>query len=134
MVVRTELGATSFECYNEGDKFTWQGEGGHLHWTLSRRIDRYEESQAIPANPKGPELARKARLAVNKASQSDPASAGDLEILLTHVSIINLDHMKMILGGPAPLEADTAKYRKLRDDLLKKLKKKPAITRPAKSS
>lgn len=97
-------------------------------------IDRYEESLAIPANPNGPELARKARLAVNKASQSDPASAGDLEILLTQVSIINLDHMKMTLGRPAPLQADTAKYRKLRDDLLEKLKKKPGTTRPAKSS
>src|SRR6185437_3694715 len=86
-------------------------------------VDRYERSLATPANPNGPELARKARLA-NKASQADVASGSELEILLTQVQIISLDHMKMTLGRPAPLEADTAKYRKLRDALVEKLRKK----------
>lgn len=97
-------------------------------------IDKYEQSLATPADPKGTELARKARLAVNKASQADVASGPELEILLTQVQIISLDHMKMTLGRPAPLEADTAKYRKLRDSLVEKLKKKQEPAGSAKTS
>lgn len=53
---------------------------------------------------------------------------------MTQVEIISLDHMKTMLGRPAALEADSAKYQKLRDALLEKLKKKQKPAASAKTS
>lgn len=96
-------------------------------------IDKYEASVEHGPDQKGIEYARQARLAVDRV-KADPAAYGNLEILLTQVNIINLDQAKKVLGRPAPIEQDIAKYRSLRESCLEKFNKKQASSAPAKGN